>query len=103
MTEKAIVNTICGHLKRLGIYHLKTHGNPYERAGRLDLIVVVRGHHFEFEVKTPDGKVTPLQEHRIREVRRAGARACVVYSWANVRACIEEHFGADISDLTGPM
>lgn len=93
--ESTIVNRICENLKRRGIYFEKTHGDAMARRGRPDLMVFrqfnfdehkVVGvvHLYFFEVKRPGGKPSPLQVHRLSELRAAGAVAEVVTSWEQV-------------------
>ena len=94
-TEASIVARICANLKRLGIWFEKTHGSPYERRGRPDLMVIMPKKPatlqeprqpglvwlYFLEVKRPGEKATPLQEYRLKELRAAGAIAEVVTSW----------------------
>lgn len=96
--EKAIVTRICENLKRLGIFYEKTCGSPYERRGRPDLMVIMPHTIGSFvrapdglvrlaflEVKRPGCKPTPLQAHRIEQLRATGAIATVVTSWEEAR------------------
>ena len=80
-TESSIVARICANLKRRGIWFEKSIGNAYSRRGRPDLMVIIKGFAFFLEIKRPGGKPTPLQEHRLAQLRAAGAVAAVVTSW----------------------
>jgi len=101
-TEANITARICKNLKALGIYFEKTHGSPWTRKGRPDLMVIVPA--FSqlltavtadklkgvvklcfLEVKQPGELPTLLQQHRIKELREAGAIAEVVTSWEEAR------------------
>ena len=91
-SEAAIVNRICANLKRRGIWFEKTHGDPMARRGRPDLMIIRPANLIHdgtvllyfLEVKRPGGKPTPLQAHRIEQLRAAGAVAEVVTSWEEV-------------------
>lgn len=50
------------------------------RSGVPDRIVVLDGHVVFVELKAPGGKVRPLQQVRLDELRRAGADARVISS-----------------------
>lgn len=89
MLESTITKNICKELKNRGIWHMKIHGGPYQRAGIPDLLVIIKGHAFFFEVKVPGKKLTDLQWHTIREIRdKADTMAKVVNGWSDVRASL---------------
>lgn len=67
----------------------KIHGSPYQTAGIPDLLVVVRGRLFAFEVKAQRvgeteqharGRASTLQLNQIYRLRQAGAYADVILS-----------------------
>ena len=83
--ETAITNTIMKHLRLIeGLWAMKLHGSAYQTAGVPDILVIYRGEPWFFEVKQPGEKPSPIQEHIMRKLREAGARARVVHSWAEV-------------------
>ena len=57
----------------------KRHGSPMGQTGDPDLYGVWRGIPFEIELKIPGASPTPLQQHRLDQWRKAGARAFVVH------------------------
>jgi hypothetical protein len=66
------------------LWYFKVHGGPMQKAGVPDLIVVYHGVPFFFEVKAEGGVASALQTETIRQIRRAGGRASVVYSVEDV-------------------
>ena len=79
--ERDIVREIMRALGELpGCYAIKTHGDPFTRAGTPDIIGAYRGRAFAFEVKRPGGKPTALQVHELERWRQAGAVVGVVTS-----------------------
>ncbi len=60
-------------------------------AGIPDIIACVNGRFIAFEVKTPSGKATKLQEATIRKILNAGGVAAVVHSVDEVKAILEKH------------
>jgi hypothetical protein len=91
MAEKRIVKGILDYLKTLdGCFAWKEHGGMYGTAGIPDIICCYKGHFIAIEVKQPGGKLTKLQEITLRDVKRAGGVAMVVYSVAEVKAGFEK-------------
>ena len=89
MNEKDIVTAILRFLKTVPMcFAWKEHGGMYGTAGIPDIITCVNGRFFAFEVKTPIGKTTPLQDATIRKILAAGGGAFVVRSVDEVRAVI---------------
>lgn len=65
MTERDIVAAILRLLKKTpGCFAWKEHGGMYGTAGIPDIIACIGGRFVAFEVKTPTGKLTKLQESR---------------------------------------
>lgn len=86
MLEKDIVNTIMRYLKTVpGCFAWKEHGGFYGAAGLPDIICCIRGRFVAFEVKTPTGRLTKLQEVTIQRIREAGGKAYKVTSVGEVR------------------
>ena len=62
----------------------------YGTAGIPDIIACINGRFVAFEVKTPTGKLTRLQEITIEKIRSAGGRAYKVTSAADVTEILKE-------------
>ena len=91
MLEKDIVMSIMRYLRALPhCFCFKTHGGMYSAAGIPDILCCHNGIFYAFEVKTPAGRVTPLQESTIQKIRAAGGNAYVVRSVAEVRDILKE-------------
>ncbi len=54
-----------------------------------DLLVIVDGRAIFLEVKQPGKKPTPLQVHRMRDLRKAGASTHVVTSWEHTKLFLD--------------
>jgi len=90
MLEKDITNAILRYLKTVpGCFCWKTHGGAYGTAGIPDIIVCLDGRFLAFEVKTPSGKLTTLQESTLRKINAAKGIACKVTSLQEVKKIIE--------------
>ena len=89
MSEKEIVVKILRYLKTVPkCFAWKEHGGIYGTAGVPDIIACIDGKFYAFEVKTPVGKTTKLQEATIRKILACGGTASVVRSVDEVRAVI---------------
>ncbi|GHU91784.1 hypothetical protein FACS18949_06380 [Clostridia bacterium] len=89
MLEKTIVATIMRYLKTVpNCFYWKEHGGQYGTAGLPDLICCINGRFVAFEVKTPVGKLTKLQEITIQRIKDAKGEAYKVTSVEDVRAVI---------------
>jgi hypothetical protein len=79
--ESAIVAAIIRALKSVpDLVVRKRWGNEMAASGDPDLTGCFRGHHFELEVKAPGGRLSRIQEVRLKEWHRAGAVVGVVHS-----------------------
>jgi len=58
----------------------KRWGSEMAAAGDPDLTGCYRGRHFELEVKAPGGRLSRIQEVRLKEWHRAGAVVGVVHN-----------------------
>lgn len=65
------------HLKNAwpSIFHFKTHGNQYQRAGIPDLVGSWRGWFVGIEAKIEDNKPTKLQEQTLEHIALTGGLA----------------------------
>lgn len=89
MSEKEIVSKILRYLKTVPkCFAWKEHGGIYGTAGIPDIIACIDGKFYAFEVKTPVGKTTKLQEATIRKILACSGTASVVRSVDEVRAVI---------------
>ncbi len=92
MSERSIVTKVLRYLKTVpGCFCWKEHGGMYGTAGIPDIIACVNGRFLAFEVKTPSGKTTKLQEATIRKILSAGGVAEIVHSVDEVKAILEKH------------
>ena len=99
MTEKEIVSKILRYLMTVpNCFYFKEHGGMYGCAGIPDIIACVNGRFFAFEVKTPAGRPTKLQEATIKKILAAGGVAVVVRSADEVRAVLRENGAAPCND-----
>ena len=90
MAEKDIVNAILRYLKAVpACFAWKTHGGMYGTAGIPDIIACIGGRFVAFEVKTPSGKLTKLQEITIQRIKEAKGYAYKVTSVGEVREILE--------------
>ena len=83
--ETSITNLIKKHLKgRAHWWGFKYHGTMTGTAGIPDLIGCYRGLFVAFEVKTPTGTVSRIQEHIHKQIEAAGGKVFVVTHWHEV-------------------
>jgi hypothetical protein len=81
MKESSLVERILKTLNSIPkCKAIKRHGSAYGRRGEPDITGSFCGLHFELEVKVPGGKLTKLQELRLKEWEKSGAIVSVVYS-----------------------
>lgn len=90
MREKNIENKIKTYLRSKGAYCVKYHGNQFSQVGVPDLLVCYKGKFLGIEIKNETGKTSPLQDHNIVEIRRAGGVSFVARSVEDVRAVIDK-------------
>jgi VRR-NUC domain. len=95
MSEKVIVNRIIKYLKTLdGCFYWKEHGGMYGTSGIPDIICCYKGKFMAFEVKTPSGKLSKLQEITLKQIEKAGGVAAKVTSMEEVKEVLDEMEGA---------
>jgi len=91
MAEHDIVAAILRLLKKTpDCFAWKEHGGMYGTAGIPDVIVCYHGRFVAFEVKTPSGKLTKLQENTIARIKNAKGQAFKVTSAAEVAAILKQ-------------
>ena len=59
------------------------------RAGTPDILACVRGRFVALEVKTPTGRLAPIQEHQLARIKEAGGVVAVVRSLDEVRSVLD--------------
>jgi hypothetical protein len=90
MKESSITATIMRYLKTMPeAFCWKEHGGMYGTAGLPDIICCIRGRFVAFEVKTPEGKLSKLQDITIAKIRKAKGQAYQVTSVKEVRLILE--------------
>jgi len=90
MIEKYIVTAIMRFLKTVpDCFAWKTHGGMYGTAGIPDIVCCYKGLFLAFEVKTPSGKLTKLQESMIAKIKAAKGKAFKVTSVEEVKSILE--------------
>ena len=90
MAERDIVAAILRLKTVPGCFCWKEHGGMYGTAGIPDIIACIGGRFVAFEVKTPTGKLTKLQEITIQKIRNAKGQAFKVTSAAEVADILRE-------------
>jgi hypothetical protein len=89
MLEKDIVNAIMRCLKTVPrCFCWKEHGSIYGTAGLPDIICCIAGRFVAFEVKTPAGKLTKLQELTMQRIQAANGKAYKVTSVKEVHSIL---------------
>lgn len=82
--ESRIVERIMSYLRARGAFAEKLHGGMLQTTGLPDVVACYRGKFLAIEVKRPGGRATPMQEHILREIRKAGGFAAVATSVQDV-------------------
>jgi Holliday junction resolvase len=78
MTEQQVQSKLIKELEDKGYYVIKL--VKTNKNGIPDLIAIPKNSDVEFfEVKRADGKVSKLQEYRIKELKKYGIKATVYY------------------------
>lgn len=91
MKEKIITNQILKYLKsETECFAFKEHGGIYGASGLPDIICCCKGKFMAFEVKTPQGKLSKLQEITIKRINESGGTAFKVTSLQEVKDILRE-------------
>lgn len=91
MLERDIVAVILRLLRKTpGCFAWKEHGGMYGTSGIPDIIACYRGRFVAFEVKTPTGKLTKLQEITMQQIIEAKGQAFKVTSAAEVASILKK-------------
>lgn len=84
VSEANIVRSIMRLLKELPYTRARKRRGGMANAGEPDIEACIAGLHFEFEVKGPGGRLSPLQKVKLMQWRQAGATAGRVDSKVDV-------------------
>lgn len=84
MKESALQRQIIAYLREQGAYVFKVVGSPYQQRGTPDLLVCWHGRFIGIELKVPEQEATPMQNHEIYKIQKAGGRGAVVKSLGDV-------------------
>jgi len=101
MKEQAIQAKVLKFLKGKGFANCKI--ISANKAGILDIIGCEppHGRYWEIEAKTPTGKASKLQEHRVREIHRAGGVSFIFYGYEDFlvkfNECTVVHTNNDVT------
>lgn len=91
-SEKQFENKIKKYLKEHGAYFLKYWaGAQFTKSGVPDILACVNGYFVGIEVKAQNGKPSELQLYNIRQIRKAGGFAYVVYpsGWERLKDILD--------------
>lgn len=85
--EGSLKRTVETRARQRGAWLVKL--NPSNGNGLPDLLLVYLGVPLAVELKQPGERARRLQEWRLEEFRRAGGRAIVASSWAEVEEVLD--------------
>ena len=88
MKEQSIQKSITKAIEKAGGWCCKT--ITCNKNGVPDILAVIDGHFYGIEVKTPIGKVSPIQEYQIKKIQSAGGTAIVARSVEDFLACLRK-------------
>ena len=89
MNETAIKRSCLRYLKTLPKTYVYKASDRWI-SGVPDLLICSHGLWIAIELKTPAGKVSPIQDYTMRQIREAGGRTAVCRSAGEVKVFIEE-------------
>jgi hypothetical protein len=78
--EVKLYKSVKKALDGMDVWWMKIHGGPMQRPGVPDLLIVVDGLAVFVELKADGKNATPLQEHVMAGIRKAGGVAIVARS-----------------------
>lgn len=89
MSEQDIQQNIIAYLSKLpDTWVIKTIST--NKRGCPDILASIGGQFYAFEVKTPKGRVAPIQQGQLDKIKETGGRAFIVRSVADVVNAIHE-------------
>lgn len=77
--EKLFENKVKRFLESEGCYFVKYWGGYFTKAGVPDLLICVNGYFLAVELKADNGKPSQLQLLNIKQIRKAGGKALILY------------------------
>lgn len=77
--EKQFERKIKAWIKKKGGWCVKYHGDAFSTAGIPDLLACLDGRFVGIEVKAEDGEPSQLQIWTVKQIRKAGGAALVLY------------------------
>lgn len=78
--EKQFENKVKTFLEEQGAWFIKYWaGSKFTKDGIPDILACVNGYFVGIEIKAPSGRASPLQLHTIKEIRKSGGFAFVLY------------------------
>lgn len=77
--EKRFETKIKNYIDSIGGWQVKFFANAYTKSGIPDLLCCINGYFVGIEVKADRGTPSELQLHNIRQIKKAGGFAFVVY------------------------
>lgn len=90
MKEKTITNKVLKYLKEQPCcFAFKEFGGLYGTAGIPDVLCCYNGKFVAFEVKTPNGKLSKLQEIILQKIKNANGHAYKVTSLNEVKEILK--------------
>lgn len=97
MLEKKIEGSVCDYAKRKGVY-VRKFTSP-QRRGVPDRVFAYSGRTFWIEFKSEKGKLTPLQQREIAEMRKHGLTVYVCNSITQGKKIIDGELDHDADAL----
>lgn len=90
--EKNFENKIKDWLKENNCYFVKFFANRMTKTGVPDILASVGGYFVGIEVKAQNGKPSELQFYNVREIRKSGGFAFIVYpsGWDQLKAILQD-------------
>ena len=76
--EAKVKKKVAQLLKEIGAYYFYPVTSGYGRSGVPDIVVCYRGNFVGIECKAGKGKVTPIQQKNLDEIRAAGGTPLVI-------------------------
>ena len=93
MKESDIQKQISDWLKAEGHWAVKT--ITTNRNGTPDILVCVDGQFVGIEVKTPQGRVSPIQTYQIKQIQKSDGHAFVARSLAEVKDYFDKYLSQE--------
>lgn len=76
--EGKVKEAVKAVLKTHGVWYFMPVSNGFGKHGIPDFVCCVKGQFFTVETKAPGKKPTPLQDHQMNDIRKAGGKVFVI-------------------------